>query len=55
MTDPKRARCFDKDWTYTPSGSTDIRKLFKRIEREQKKAEPAPATNVKPLRKKGTP
>ena len=49
MSDPKKARCYtDPDWKYVPSGSTDIRKTFARIARQQKAA-PPPA-NVKPLR-----
>lgn len=41
---------FDKDFKYTPSDKTDIRKTFARIRREQqKKAEskPIPITTVK--------
>lgn len=30
----------DKDWHYTPSGATDIRKTFQRIRRELAKKEP---------------
>lgn len=30
----------DDKWTYTPSGSTDIRRLFAKVRREQKKERP---------------
>lgn len=53
MSDPKRARCFDRDWSYTPSGSTDIRKLFNKVRREQKEAAKQPPANVKQLKAKG--
>lgn len=53
MTDPTKAKCFDKTWKYKPSGSTDLKATFARIRREQREAEaakPAPA-NVKPIKK----
>jgi hypothetical protein len=46
----KRARVFDKDWTYTRSEATDIRKLFERVRREiEAAAKPSP--NVKQLKR----
>jgi hypothetical protein len=55
VSEAKRARCFDADWKYTPHGSTDIRKLFAKVRRQQKeeaaKAE-VQAVNVKPIRRK---
>lgn len=49
MTDPKKARCFDKSWKYTPSNETDLHALFKRIRRQLKEQAAKPAPNVKPL------
>lgn len=53
MSDPKRARCFDPDWRYTPHEATDIRKLFAKVRRQQKAEAEAAAkpANVKQLRK----
>jgi hypothetical protein len=51
MSDPKRALCFDPAWKYTPSGSTDIKRLFDKVRRQMKAEAAAPAPNVKPLRK----
>lgn len=63
MTDPTRARVFDKSWKYTKRDESDIRKTFARVRREQKAAEAArpPAkpikaaasTTVRPLVRKG--
>ena len=50
MSDPKRARCYDKDWRYTPQSESDIRKTFARIRRQQKEEEAARPANVKPIR-----
>lgn len=47
-TDPKRARCFDKDWKYVPRESTDVAKTFARIRRQQKEAEAAKPKLVAP-------
>jgi hypothetical protein len=48
--DATRARCFDKDWTYTPACSTNIRERFERVRAELEAAKAQPA-NVKQLRK----
>ena len=52
MTDPKRARCFDKGWKYVPSGETDISRTFRRVKRELAEAAKAKPANVKALPKK---
>lgn len=46
MTDPKRARCFDKDWKYSPEAESDIRKTFARIRRQMKEADAAKQTKA---------
>ena len=53
MSTPTIARCYsDPDWKYTRSESTDIRRLFAKIKRQQKEAEAAKkAQNVRPMRK----
>lgn len=53
MTDPKQAKCFDKDWRYTPANSTDIAKTFARIRRQQKEVEAVKASNVRRIAVKG--
>lgn len=40
----------DKSFAYTPAASTDIRRLFRRVRKEQ--AEAAAKSNVAPLKKK---
>lgn len=55
MTDPKRARCFDKDWRYVPSNETDISKTFARLKRQQKEAEAArekQPKNIAPIKRR---
>lgn len=47
MTDPKRARCFDKDWKYVPAQNTDIRKTFSLARAEQQKAKPVNVCSLK--------
>lgn len=51
-TEALRARCYDKDWQYTPAGSTDLRAKFEAIKQQQAEAAKQPA-NVKPIRAKG--
>ena len=54
MTDPKKARCWDKTWKYTPKDATDLKATFKRIRREMKEAEAVrESANVQPIRVKG--
>jgi hypothetical protein len=42
----------DKDFKYTPAASTDIRKTFERIRKEQKRIAEEQASKVQLLRKK---
>lgn len=46
----KTLRLTDKEFVYTPAARTDIRKLFKRIRREQEEA--AKQTTVTPIKRK---
>jgi hypothetical protein len=56
MTNFKRIT--DPDFRYTPAASTDLRKTFARVRREQRREQErvaAPAANVATLRRKVTP
>lgn len=52
-----KARCFDPNWRYIREESTDIRKTFARIRRQQKlqaEAEAAALVHVTPIKRTGT-
>lgn len=52
MSDPKKARCYDKNWRYTRHEATDLQALFKRIRREMAEAAKKQPANVKPIKAK---
>lgn len=42
----------DPSFKYVPSASTDLRKTFARVRREQAQAKAAPPVNVAPIKRK---
>jgi hypothetical protein len=51
MTDPTKARCWDKDWRYVPKDATDVAKTFARIRRQMKEDQAVKkSANVKPIK-----
>lgn len=51
MTDPTKARCWDKNWRYYNSADTDVRRTWNRILRQMKDSESLKqSANVKPLK-----